>query len=192
MDDYHIHTKATDGKAAPAEIIKLARQLNMDTIAFTEHISKTPTYDWFELREAILSLDWAGVNVLVGIEAKVLNESGDLNVDRDVFSSADLVLGALHGEGRVEWLLESDCDIIAHPQIDSGNAERFIDCPKVLEINSKHQLPFEILDKLVLDTSNVFCFGSDTHEIGDFVVAQDYFAAVLERYPKIRLFKAKN
>jgi len=190
MDDYHIHTRVTDGKADPADIIKLAQQLEVKTIAFTEHISKNPTYDWFTLREAIWGLDWGGVNVLVGVEAKVLNSSGDLNVGSDVLASADLVLGACHGKGNVEWLLESNCDIIAHPQIDSSNVARFIDCKKVLEINAKHRLPFEVLDQLVLGTRNVFSFGSDTHEIGDFVAAQDYFAAVLDRYPKIRLFVA--
>jgi histidinol phosphatase-like PHP family hydrolase len=192
MDDYHIHTKATDGNADPAEVIKLARELKVETIAFTEHISKNPTYDWFKLRDAIYGLDCVGVNVLVGVEAKVLNASGDLNVDGEVFASADLVLGACHGDCRVEWLLESECDIIAHPQITLANVERFVDCKKVLEINSKHRLPYEILDKLVLDSSNVFSFGSDTHQTDDFVAAQNYFALVLKRYPQIRLFDAKH
>ncbi|XHH07603.1 MAG: PHP domain-containing protein [Candidatus Bathyarchaeia archaeon] len=192
MDDFHIHTKTTDGKADPAQIIKLAKQLNVKTIAFTEHISKTPTYDWFSFKEKILRLDSAGLRVLVGIEAKVLNESGELNVNGDVLGSADIVLGSCHGVGNVEWLLNSPCDVIAHPQIDPGNIEKFVDCDKVLEINSKHRLPFEVLDRLVLDTKNVFSLGSDTHETADFVVAQTYFAEVLARYPKIRLFKPKS
>ena len=121
MDDYHIHTKATDGNADPAEIIKLARQLNVETIAFTEHISKKPTYDWFEFRKKIFDLDLAGINVLVGVEAKVISAFGELNVSAEVLESADIVLGACHGEGCVEWLLESDCDVIAHPQINSSN-----------------------------------------------------------------------
>ena len=192
MDDYHIHTKATDGKADPAEIMKLARQLKIGTIAFTEHISKNPTYNWFKLRDKIRSLDCGSVKVLVGVEAKVLNQSGELDVSDDVFASADLVLGACHSLGSVEWLLQSKCDIIAHPQIDNNNVDQFVDCPKVLEINFKHQLPFAILDKLVLGTHNVFSFGSDTHEINDFVSAQNYFTTVLARYPKIRIFTAKN
>jgi hypothetical protein len=88
--------------------------------------------------------------------------------------------------------LDSECDIIAHPQIDNTNVEQFIDCPKVLEINSKHRLSFEILDKLILDTSNIFSLGSDTHDLNDFVVAQDFFTTVLKKYPKIRLFNRKN
>lgn len=191
MDDYHIHTKATDGTADPADIIKLAQVFKAQTIAFTEHISKKPTYDWFKLKEAICGLDWAGVNVLVGVEAKVLDASGALDVDAEVLASADLVLGACHGNGNVEWLLDSDCDIIAHPQITPSNVERFVDCKKILEINSKHRLPFEVLDRLVLEGRNIFCFGSDTHQISDFIAAQTYFSLILVRYPAIRLFKAK-
>ncbi len=187
MDDYHIHTKVTDGKAAPEDIIKMAKLLNVKTIAFTEHISKNPTYDWFAFKEEITTLNHAGVEVLVGVEAKVLNEAGDLNVNDDVMRSADIVLGACHGEGKVEWLLKSTCDIIAHPQIDHANIEKFINCKKTLEINSKHRLPFDILDKLIVDTKNVFSFGSDTHSIEDFVAAQNYFANIIKRYPKINL-----
>ena len=128
----------------------------------------------------------------LGIEAKVLNNTGELDVSEDVFVSADLVLGACHSLGSVEWLLNSNCDIIAHPQIDNSNVKQFVDCPKVLEINFKHQLPFEVMDKLVLGTHNVFSFGSDTHEVNDFVSAQNYFATVLDRYPKIRVFNAKK
>ncbi len=187
MDDYHIHTKVTDGKDAPERIIKTAKLLNVKTIAFTEHISKNPTYDWFAFKEEISNLDHAGIKVLVGVEAKVLNEAGDLNVNDEVMRSADIVLGACHGDGNVEWLLRSACDIIAHPQIDYANIDKFINCKQILEINSKHRLPFEILDKLLVGTKNVFSFGSDTHSIEDFIAAQNYFTDIIRRYPKLTL-----
>jgi histidinol phosphatase-like PHP family hydrolase len=187
MDDYHIHTKITDGKATPKDIIKIAKSLNVKTIAFTEHISKNPTYDWFAFRKEINKLNKDGIKVLVGVEAKVLNASGDLNVSSEILEAADIVLGACHGEGNIEWLLKSNCDVIAHPQIDDSNVDKFTACKKILEINSKHRLPFDILDKLIVGTGNVFSFGSDTHEVKDFFVAQAYFADILLKYPKIRL-----
>jgi len=186
MNDYHIHTKITDGKTDPAEIIMAAKYLNVETIAFTEHISKNPTYDWFAFRKDIINLKKDGIKVLVGVEAKVLAE-GELNVSNEILEAADIVLGACHGRGKVEWLLQSKCDIIAHPQIDSNNVEKFVGCKKILEINAKHRLPFDILDKLIVGTENVFSFGSDTHEVQDFVVAQTYFANILLKYPQIQL-----
>jgi histidinol phosphatase-like PHP family hydrolase len=187
VKDLHIHTKRTDGEATPADIIKLANKFHMATVAFTEHISKNPTYDWFLFKDEIKRLDSGSVKVLVGVEAKVLNEEGDLNVSDEILEEADIVLGSLHGEGKVEWLLKSRCNVIAHPQIDETNIDRFLDCAKTLEINSKHRLPLSILDRLIVGTDNVFSFGSDTHRLADFVSAQDYFQDIMRCYPKIRL-----
>jgi len=187
LNDYHIHTNITDGQLNPAQIIQIANQLKVGTIAFTEHISKQPTYNWFKFKKEISELDWGKLNILVGIEAKVLNHSGELNVTDDILDSADIVLGACHGSGDVEWLLESDCAIIAHPQITQENVEKFVNCGKTLEINFKHPLSWEILDKLILDTNNNFSLGSDTHTFEDFFNAQQYFVTILEKYPKINL-----
>jgi histidinol phosphatase-like PHP family hydrolase len=179
VKDLHIHTKRTDGEVTPADILELAKKFYVETVAFTEHISKNPTYDWFLFRDEIMRLDPSNVKVLVGVEAKVLNEAGDLNVSDEILEAADIVLGSLHGEGNVEWLLKSNCDVIAHPQIDEKNIDRFVDCAKTLEINSKHRLPPSILDRLIVDTDNVFSFGSDTHKLADFVSAQEYFKDLL-------------
>jgi histidinol phosphatase-like PHP family hydrolase len=190
MKDLHIHTKRTDGEADPADILQLAESLNVETVAFTEHISKTPTYDWYLFRDEIKRLTSGNVKVLVGVEAKVLDESGELNVSREILEAADIVLGSCHGLGNVEWLLKSECDVIAHPQIDEFNIDKIINCEKTLEINSKHRLPMSILDRLIVDTNTVFSFGSDTHKLADFVSAQEYFKNIVKRYPKIRLTAA--
>ena len=50
-------------------------------------------------------MDHVGVNVLVSVETKVLNKRGDLNVSDEILGAAEVVLGACHGEDRVEWLL---------------------------------------------------------------------------------------
>jgi histidinol phosphatase-like PHP family hydrolase len=190
MKDLHIHTKRTDGEGDPADILRLAESLNVETVAFTEHISKTPTYDWFLFRDEIKRLNPHDVKVLVGVEAKVLDESGELNVSREILEAADIVLGSCHGLGKVEWLLKSECDVIAHPQIDENNIGKFVNCDKILEINSKHRLPTAILDNLIVDTNNVFSFGSDTHKLANFASAQEYFKDIVNRYPKIHLTTA--
>ena len=187
-NDYHIHTNVTDGESSPEEIVNIARQLKIATIAFTEHISRNPTYDWIEFRRRIKDLNSEGIGVLIGVETKVLDSAGTLNVSDEILDKADVVLGSVHGIGRVEWLLKSECDIIAHPQINNENVKLFENCNYVLEINSKYRLPFEILDRLILNTGNVFSFGSDAHSIQDLVNAQEYFKSILKRYPKINLF----
>lgn len=181
MKDYHVHTNQTDGKLTPEQVLDLSKKHNVE-IAITEHISRNPTYNWFEFRDRIKELD---SGVLVGVEAKVINSFGTLDVSDDILNEADLVLGSVHSIGTVEWLLKSRCDIIAHPQITQANVHLFKNSPKVLEINSKYRLPFDILDKIIEE--NRFSFGSDTHAEEDFGNAQSYFQMIMNSYPKINM-----
>lgn len=187
FDDYHIHTNITDGECSPLEIIEEAKKLGIKNIAFTEHVRKVLIYDWFKFRDSILDISPKGINVIIGIEAKVLNSEGKLDVSKDIFESADIVLGAVHGVQNIEWLLNSDCDIIAHPQITVLNIEKFIDGDKVLEINFKHPLKDNIIGKLVESRKNKFSFGSDTHKLEDLENSQKYFFELNNRY-KIRKY----
>lgn len=157
-------------------------------IAFTEHIRRVPTYDWFEFRDKILDLRPKGINIAVGIETNVLNSKGKLDVSKEVLKEANIVLGSVHGTQNVEWLLNSECNIIAHPQLTSLNIDSFLDCDKVLEINFKHPLKDNIIGKLVESRKNKFSFGSDTHKLEDLENSQKYFFELNNRY-KIRKYK---
>lgn len=181
MIDYHIHTNKVDGDMSPEEIINLAKKTQVK-IAITEHIRRNPTYNWFEFRDHIKRLD---KSILVGVEAKVLDADGTLDVPENIRVEADLVLGSVHSVGTVEWLLNSSCDVIAHPQITQANVDLFRKCGKVLEINALHRLPWDILDQLI--DENTFSFGSDTHRSIDFLHGQEYYLQVQNRYKKIRL-----
>jgi histidinol phosphatase-like PHP family hydrolase len=186
MIDYHIHTNQVDGTLTAPEIINMAHSANTK-IAITEHIRRSPSYNWFAFRDSIKQLD---SKVLVGVEAKVLDAQGTLDVPDDVLREADIVLGSVHSVGKVEWLLNSKCDIIAHPQITEENLPFFKNCPKTLEINALHRLPLEVLDRLV-ESNNTFSFGSDTHTLADFYRGQEYFQTVLQRHPKIKVIKER-
>lgn len=189
FDDYHIHTNVTDGMCTPQQIIEEAKKIGIKKVIFTEHVRETLTYDWFKFRDNILNLDIRGVKIMVGIEAKVLNSYGKLDSSKDVFKSADIVLGSVHGVGNVEWLLNSDCDIIAHPRLDLSNVEKFLDCGKIIELNAKYPLRDEIIS-ILIGSKNKFSFGSDTHEIEDLNRGQIYFSDIDKRYKmKNRLWK---
>lgn len=182
FNDYHIHTNITDGLLFPKEIIIEAKKIGIKNIAFTEHIRRIPTYDWFKFRDEILNFKSKGMNIFVGIETKVLNSKGELDVGKDVLESADIVLGSVHGNQNVEFLLNSDCDIIAHPQITMTNIDKFLDCDKILEINFKHPLEDNLICKLVESKKNKFSFGSDTHKLEDLKNSQKYFSELNKRY----------
>lgn len=180
--DYHIHTKITDGLCSPVEIIDEVKKLGIKKIAFTEHVREKLTYDWFKFRDEILSINPRGIKIIIGIETKVLNSEGKLDVSKDIFECADIILGSIHGSQNIEWLLNSDCDIIAHPQFNSSNIEKFLNCNKAIELNPRYPLEDEIISKLVECKNNKFSFGSDTHRIEDLKTGQTYFSTIDNRY----------
>lgn len=187
MIDYHIHANLTDGKMSVEQIIDLAHEKGIEQIAITEHIRRQPTYDWFKLRDTVKHLD---KTVLVGVEAKVLDEEGTLDCPEDILNESDLVLGSVHSIGNVEWLLKSSCDIIAHPDLNAANVNLFKGCQKVLEINSKHRLSFELLEPLI--EGNRFSLGSDAHSVPDFLEAQVFFQDVLREFPMIKIITGEE
>lgn len=191
--DFHIHTNITDGNMPISKVMQLAQQMGMCEIAFTEHISKTPSYDWREFRKNVTASIPSNLNVLIGVETKVLNEQGELNIDPLILNAADIVLGAVHGKGDVVWLLNSPCHIIAHPLITDENVHHFEGCKKILEINpkKKYRLSYHIIQRLV-DTGVRFSFGSNTHVPGDMEMGQRYLETIRARFPKIHIVNASE
>lgn len=95
--DYHIHTSWADGKATVREYVEVALQKGLKGIAFTEHVRKTSS--WFDafvdevknLREKV-----AGLVILYGIEAKVLDYNGNLDATKEMIQKSEIVLGSVH------------------------------------------------------------------------------------------------
>lgn len=191
--DFHIHTNITDGKMTIVKVIQLARKLKIKEIAFTEHISKTPNYNWMEFRKKIKDAIPLNLPVLIGVEAKVLNKRGDLNVESPILNKADIILGAVHGKGDVIWLLNSPCHIIAHPPINDKNIHYFKKCKKIIEINpkKKYRLPYYIIQKLInMDTR--FSFGSNAHTPKDLEMGQRYLKTIKTKFPEIHIINANE
>ncbi len=94
--DYQIHTQWTDGQHTAREIIDAALQMGLSSIAFTEHIRRESTYfpDFFAEINA-LRCD-KPIDVLIGVESKVIDREGNLDItDRD-YNQAEIVLGSVH------------------------------------------------------------------------------------------------
>lgn len=63
--DFHIHTTASDGKLNPIEVVKLAKEKNVDIIAITDHNTTKG------IPEAINAGFKYGIKVIPGIELSV-------------------------------------------------------------------------------------------------------------------------
>lgn len=60
--DFHMHTIESDGDYTPTEVVIIAKESNVDTIAITDHKTMAG------VDEAIKAGEWLGVKVIPGIE----------------------------------------------------------------------------------------------------------------------------
>ena len=101
--DLHMHTTASDGAASILEMIHAAKERGREYIAITDHSKRVSMANgldagrlrahWKEIkkiREAV-----SGIDVLCGVECDIL-EDATLDLDDEVLSEADWVLGVLH------------------------------------------------------------------------------------------------
>jgi putative hydrolase len=94
--DFQIHTTFTDGSHAPQEIIAAAEDQGLKAIAFTEHIRSDSTY----YPEFIAHIDQlrskSSLDIFVGVETKVLDEKGSLDISPADQKRAQIILGSVH------------------------------------------------------------------------------------------------
>lgn len=95
--EYQTHTTQTDGQASIEDILGIAHERQLATLAFTEHVRKDT--DWFEqfvqdVRDA--AHHYPDLHVLVGCEAKALDTEGTIDLSQHILEHADIVLGSVH------------------------------------------------------------------------------------------------
>ena len=80
--DCHVHTSYTDGKNSVFEYCQKAKENNLKSILFSEHVRKDISYDYadFLLQINKAKCTFKDLKILSGCEAKVLNLDGDLDV----------------------------------------------------------------------------------------------------------------
>ena len=95
--DLQVHTTWTDGEQSIADALQAARAAGLHTIAVTEHVRRDTT--WFTEFATALRREaeaFSDLTVLVGCEAKALDDAGTLDAEEAVTSQCDVVLGSVH------------------------------------------------------------------------------------------------
>jgi len=204
--DLHVHSTFSDGSNSPEDIIRHAILNNYEKIAIVDHVRRTSNWvDKFVFEIERLKHVYQGQIVLYsGIEAKVINLTGDVDARPEFFTKVDLVLGAFHrlpkgeeqyftdteiinnkGKALEFWfigfmkLLENRfVHIIAHPTAILKRYDISVPCDmknaiakaaanygKILEINSKYQVPDQEFIAILRSYSVKVSFGSDSHSL---------------------------
>lgn len=103
LADYHTHTIYSHGKGTIEDNIKAALKLGIKTLGISDHGHRHLTYgvkydDIKKMREQIdlLNEKYTDINILLGIEANILDENGQIDVDDNLRKYFDYVMAGYH------------------------------------------------------------------------------------------------
>jgi len=192
LGDFHIHTSYTDGADTIDAYCQRARTNGLNHIAFSEHVREKLSYDFNDyLSEiAVARGNYPELSIFAGCETKVIDRSGNLDVQKSVINSCDFVTAVFHSfpcsykeaylEALEATLKNPDVNIWGHPtlfvkrqgfQLSPGEIAGIIEtCVRydiIIEINIKYDLPDLEFLKIACKEGAKFVFGSDAHAVDE-------------------------
>lgn len=95
--DYHMHTDFSDGESSIEEYVKAAIELGLSEIAITDHCWRRS--DWIpDYVEEIRGLEerYDEFSIMAGLEAKIIDRDGLVDVAPEDAERVDFVMGVVH------------------------------------------------------------------------------------------------
>lgn len=153
--DSHSHTIASGhAYSTLSENVAAAAAVGLRLLASTEHGPAMPgaPHLWYFMNMRVIPRIIEGVALLRGIEANIVNVTGDLDIDDSLVAQLDLVLGALHEpviapsnsadhtRAIIGAIVSGRIDILAH----GGNPAFPIDVEAVAAAAATHNVLIEI------------------------------------------------
>ncbi len=161
--DLHVHTLASGHAFSTIlESVRVAKDKGLKGIAFLEHGPALPggAHPYYFSNLRVLPREIEGVQSFFGVEANIVNEKGELDLEDAILSELDLVAVALHPrcgyenqgikkntEVVLKALENPYVDMIAHPanQAFPLDIEPIIEAARekniIIEVNNSSLLP---------------------------------------------------
>jgi putative hydrolase len=194
--DFHVHSLYSDGTGSPAIMAEAAEARGLHGVAITDHGPELSvgikreriTQAIEEMRSA---KEEAGIPLLVGFEANVVNQNGDLDIEESITRQLDILVVGVHYLGKVfgpremareylrratEALVKNRCDVLAHPfflhrsltpYLHREDIEDFVELAAgrgvAMEVNEKYRAPEVDFLQLCLRKGVKLSVGSDAH-----------------------------
>jgi putative hydrolase len=97
-EDYHVHSTFSDGTSTLEQNVKVARQRGLRKLGLVDHVRRDTIWVPDFVRAVQPLREPGGMDILAGLEAKILDRTGrlDLPDSRDALVGVDLVLIADH------------------------------------------------------------------------------------------------
>lgn len=184
--DMHLHSKYSDGRNSVEEMIKVAIEIGLREICFCDHVRETS--DWvdvyFKDLTAMQGKYKDSININIGVETKIVDFNGNLDVPIDI-NSKILQVAAIHRISNGDGTYISRKDI---KQNQDKAMNSYINCLKGLDKNSQVSRiahPFSLFtefDETVL-TDELWC------EIDEIFTSAKYGIEFNLKYPNHRMPK---
>ena len=187
-EDYHIHCNYNDHSSSDLSVknvIEKAKDLHLQTIAFTEHVRSNS--DWTDkyLQEINSFEDNTTIKILKGFEAKILPD-GSIDCPEIYLNDEYFIIASFHTkyQEKEKWynallgaIRNKNVNVIGHLAPDAGISltnleikrlgEEILSNNKIVEINAKYKRPPLELLKIFKDLDIQFHLGSDAHSLDD-------------------------
>jgi putative hydrolase len=211
--DFHTHTLYSDGASTVAAMVEAAEARGLEAVAITDHGHESsvgvPREKFASMLQDIeLAREDAGIPVLAGMEANVVDEWGTIDGDDEFVRKLDILLAGIHRLGRArdptefakDYLRRATnaiehhkFDVFAHPfyfhqylapHLLPEDLENFVKLAAergvAIEINRKYRVPDEDFLRLCLREGVKLSVGTDAHTPGE-VGRVDWALGVLRR-----------
>ncbi len=187
-EDYHIHCNYNDHSSSDLSvnnIIKKAENLDLQTIAITEHVRNNSHWTEKYLQEIKTIADTTSINILNGFEAKILPD-GEIDCPGIYLNDEFFIIASFHTKYHVKenWyndllkaIRNENVNVIGHlapePEFSLNFeeikklGEEISSNNKIIEINAKYMRPPLELLKIFKDLDVKFHLGSDAHKLND-------------------------
>ncbi|NVD07795.1 phosphatase [Vibrio sp. JPW-9-11-11] len=164
--DTHTHTYASGhAYSTLIENARAAKQNGLSMFCTTDHAESMPgaPHYWFFSNQRVLPRFIDGVAVIRGVEANILNESGEIDVHPTSYKSLDWVIGSFHEpvfrpsdkkthtQALVNTIKSGKVDALGH----LGNPNFDFDFEQVLQCAKQHNVAIEINNTTLRGNSRV-------------------------------------
>lgn len=104
LADLHTHSKFSrfgHGKSTIEEMARRANEIGLEELAITDHglkhFFRTSKTNLVEARQIIDEINtWSKTRILLGVEADIISENGDLDIDEEVLGIIDILVIGYH------------------------------------------------------------------------------------------------
>ena len=195
--DFHTHTMYSDGVMVASAIVEVAEARNLAAVAITDHgpelsVGISPSKIEAMISDVEIARKDAGIPVLCGIEANVIDPSGAIDINEQLLGRFDILVVGVH---RLSWAIRDRAelarayltsitnamerqrvDVVAHPFRFHGDLAGYLSPDDIdvfvelaaergvaIELNSRYRAPDENLLRACLRKGVKISIGTDAH-----------------------------